>query len=406
MKGTLLIITAVFITFSAIGQTVTETVSLGSGYQNQVWYSMEHGEKKSQTKSDWDIAFEAEGFSASILINSPNGVKLWIYPGPNSDFATMDTTGMASWKELHNSDTSWAHGAFNRSGGGLDLGWGTYDPITHIVSGDSIYLIQLANGEYRKFEIEELVGGTYNFRQASLDNSLNASHSLSKSQFTGRNFAYFSLENQTLIDREPYNGSWDILFTQYTSVLFIPAPVPYTVSGVLSNLGTEVAEAYPVDVATYADYNSLTFNDQKNGIGYDWKSFTGTAWALQDSLVYFVRTSEGDVWKLVFTAFGGSADGNFTFTKEQLYISGLEKDQSLFVNAYPNPATDRLNFIFEGNDASVSLINTKGEIVKEEEFRNSGFRVNTLDVQGLETGFYILNIRVGEKTATRKILIK
>ena len=405
MKKSILFFSAFFITGLLWAQPTSETVSLGAGYANQVWYSLENGEVKSQPKSDWDIAFEIQGFSASVLINSPSGVRLWLYPGSKSDFSNLDTTGMASWRELFNSDTSWALGAFNKNAAGLSLGWGSYDPVSHAVTGDSIYLIQLANGEYRKLEIQDLTSGTYHFRQASLDNSLEKSHSLSKSQFGGRNFGYFSLENETSIDREPFNGSWDLVFTQYTAYLFIPNPVPYTVSGVLSNLNTEVAKAYPVDPSSFSDYASQTFGNYKNGIGYDWKSFAGT-WNIEDSLVYFVRTLEGDIWKVVFTGFGGSSDGNYQFDKEQLYISGLADERDLFVEIYPNPASDRINLVLENSEALIRLRDQNGKTVISKDIAAAGLQVHNINVSDLPKGVYFLSIRSAEKEAFRKVVIR
>ncbi len=401
-------ILSIFLIFGAHAQVVNETISIGTGYTEQTWYSLMDGSTYTASKSEWDLAFDLSGIGTSILVNSSKGVNLWLYPGDNSDYATLDTTGMSTtWKKLYNSDTSWAYGAFSRVQNGLSIGWGTYDPITHVITGDSIYVIQLANGNYRKLEIQDLTSGTYHFRQASLDNSFNADHTLTKSDFPGKNFGYFDLDSETSLDREPYYQSWDLLFTQYTGYL----PAPYTVSGVLSNYNTEVAEAYPVDAATYTDYSSHSFTKHINGIGYDWKSFDFmSGWVLEDSLVYFVKAMNSSVWKLVFTDFGGSADGNFYFSKEQVYVSGLQNaNEDFFLNAYPNPANDQLNVAFDlqgDQETEIALTNLSGRVLRQRVINAFGLEVVTLDVDDLESGIYLLRVQNGGRVKSQKIVIR
>lgn len=397
-----------FVFIQAHAQATTDVVSIGSGYTNQTWYTLIDGTQLTAPKAEWDLAFDLSGIGTSILVNSSKGVNLWLYPGDNSDYATLDTTGMStSWKRLYNSDTSWSYGAFNRVQNGLSIGWGTYDPLTHVITGDSIYVIQLANGDYRKLEIQDLTSGTYHFRQASLDNSFNADHTLTKSDFPGKNFAYFDLESETSLDREPYYQSWDLLFTQYTGYL----PAPYTVSGVLSNYNTEVAEAYPVDAATYTDYSSHSFTKHINGIGYDWKSFDFmSGWVLEDSLVYFVKTINGSVWKLVFADFGGSADGNFIFSKEQVYVSGIaDEADEMFLNVYPNPAASQLNVALDleaGHQTQLNILDLSGKEILSQSFEANGLQVRTLDVSGIESGVYLLAVRYGDRVRSQKIVIR
>src|SRR5690554_169603 len=98
----------------AMSQVVSDTVTLGSGYANQVWYQLDEGTKTSVAKNTWDIAFATGGMSSTIWINPGAGVQLWAYPdGAAADWANLnDTTGISSWKELSNSNLSWGLGAF------------------------------------------------------------------------------------------------------------------------------------------------------------------------------------------------------------------------------------------------------------------------------------------------------
>lgn len=54
---------------SSKAQTIIDTVSVGAGYANQKWYSLQNDEQgTTQSKDNWDIAFEITGYSASIFV--------------------------------------------------------------------------------------------------------------------------------------------------------------------------------------------------------------------------------------------------------------------------------------------------------------------------------------------------
>ena len=91
---------------------VTDTVMLGAGYTNQVWYSLGNDEQGSASKNNWDLAFDVVNIMSSIHINSASGAMLWNYPkGDKSAWASVDTNGLSTWNPRYNTDTSWAVGA-------------------------------------------------------------------------------------------------------------------------------------------------------------------------------------------------------------------------------------------------------------------------------------------------------
>lgn len=401
----------ILITFSIApfskGQ-LQDTVSINANYDDQVWYDIANGVQAIEPKDNWDIAFEVSGVGSAIRLNSIGGAELWRYPGDTSNFATLDTNGIGNWDQLYNSDTSWTHSAFNRHQGGTDVGWGIYNPATHLVTGDSLYVIKLRNGDYQKLWIKELASGTYTFRHASLDNSVDQTHTLSKSSFQGKNFGYFDLQNQSSLDREPAASDWDLLFTQYTAFL----PVPYNVSGVLQNKQVDVAEAYPVNApSSYKDTAAHPFRSRINTIGYDWKSFTGSGYSIQDSLVYFVQKGSGDIWKMVFTDFGGSSTGNFMFSKENLdATTGIaEQEEGSFMKFYPNPADDRVNLVYEdpGKEAShLTIHGMNGKEVQRIRLTGSGLSQRHLDVSRLEQGVYIARLHSENGVGIQKLVVR
>jgi hypothetical protein len=152
-------------------QQVDDVVITGEGYANQVWYSMENGEVGSADLNNWDLAFEIIGISASIRANTQKGLVVYQAPFATGEWESL-TELDPNWPSLNNDITSWHRGAFNlHSTSDFDLGWGIYNPITHFVTGDSLYVIELAEGGTKKLRIDVLASGVYTFTYANLDGS-------------------------------------------------------------------------------------------------------------------------------------------------------------------------------------------------------------------------------------------
>jgi hypothetical protein len=158
--------------FNISAQT-TETISMGPNYANEVFWKMQGGQTGEAAVNSWELAFRLGIQTSSIFINSANGVSL--YQVPNTDtsgWSVLDTTGLQTWHQLFNSDTSWEYGAFDRSSTGFpDFSWGDYDFTSHVVTGDSLYVIKLAGSVYKKLWIVKKDFGNWTFRYANLDNT-------------------------------------------------------------------------------------------------------------------------------------------------------------------------------------------------------------------------------------------
>ncbi|GAB4449407.1 MAG: hypothetical protein OHK0036_06340 [Bacteroidia bacterium] len=407
MKATKIISCLVAGAAALQAQTIVDTVSIGAGYANEKWYSLQNDEQGSAPKNNWDIAFETSGMGSAIHINSVIGTKLWFYKnGDTSAWNSIDTTGINSWTARYNSDTSWSVGAFNvpLSSNPYDLGWGIYNNITHEVVGDSIYIIKLSNNSYKKIWIKKLSGGTYYFQYADLNGNNLVNTSVSKSPYTSKTLVYYSLQTNTVLDREPVSANWDLVFKQYTA--FIPSP--YTVAGVLQNKGVTAVKVHPVNASIYTQWYNHTFKTSINNIGYDWKTYTGS-WVIEDSLVYFVKSKQGDIWKVVFTGFGGSTNGNYIFSKEKISPAGVgELNQNVRFVIYPNPSTDVIHIIADSQlhqDVSVQVSDISGKILIQQNISiNDTFSNYPINISHLSKGIYILNILSNGQIFTQKII--
>lgn len=424
MKSILIGCMCLIIAFSTSAQMVDDTVSINAGYTNQTWYSLASGTLQSNAKTEWDLAFEISGITSSIRTNSVNGNKLYVYPsGDTGSWNNIDTTGIGSWSESLNSDTSWAWGAFNVNtnvSDPNDLGWGVYNITTHHVTGDSIYIIN-HGGDFKKLWMVSLASGTYTFRIADLDGSSEIERTLAKGDFPDKNFGYYSIDTDQNLNREPIAYNWDLLFTQYPAL--IPGFGSYPSTGVLLNRGVQAAQVYPVDDAeTYEDYSSASFSTEMNSIGYRWKSYNfGTnGWDIADSTVYFIKDYNANVWKVVMRDFGGSTDGNYMFSKEMVGSAPVDTtdtttginvvETETFINIYPNPTTNQaVTVVYDlGNadGAEMTISNLNGSIIDKRMLIGSGLRTESINLGGISSGIYLVNVRNAHSSTVEKLIVR
>ncbi|MEZ4848502.1 MAG: T9SS type A sorting domain-containing protein [Bacteroidia bacterium] len=390
-----------------------EAVSMKAGYSEDVFYSFANGEVSSVSNTDWDIAFQISGFAASIRINSPKGVELRAVPGLGiGDWASVDTAGFVSWTQFNNSDQTWDGGAFNTGldiSNPFDLGWGVYNQTTHIVQGDSLFVISLADQSVKKLKIDQLSGGSYNFTYADIDGNNEVSATLKKADFENKTFGYYSFANDSSINREPNQDAWDIVFTRYATEV---APgYYYGVTGVLANPAVEVAEvrdAKPTELSL-SDTTGADFSANISTIGYDWKTFVPPAYQLDDSLSYFVRAQDGETYLLYFTEFGGSATGDIAFEKANLTTSLENDDLFTSFRVFPNPGSGKFSISYElvnPEPVNIEVFDLSGRSLFQTS-RNAAFGRQEIHIEQLllPKGMYLVNVRTPHSQVTERLII-
>jgi hypothetical protein len=404
------------ILFSFLAIVMTTTMSLGQsdsitytpGYTNDVFYSLSTGMVKSEMRANWDIAFTTSKMSSSLLINEASGVELYTYPGGDTAaWNNMDTSGFSTWKPMHNSEDSWEEGAFGTHAiGHPDYGWGTYNMVTHNVTGDSIFLIKTRSGMFKKLWIisKQSALNINTYRYADLDGNNDTTVILDGNPYMSKNFVYYDLESNLLLDREPASSDWDILFTKYSAKQSTGGY--YMVTGVLLNYDTYSSQINMTDTSI-SNWSDNPMSDSMSTIGWDWKAFNMTSFTyeVEDSLVYFIQNQNGDVFKLIFTGFDGSTTGNVYFNKQLLSATSIADVQSIqrsFI--YPNPAQDYLNIINPQQDPlQVEIYNLSGSLMEKVEVNMAQRRIN---ISHLPAGVYFVNLRNQLQNQSIKIIVQ
>jgi Secretion system C-terminal sorting domain len=400
-----------------------DTVSIGAGYSQQVWYKLETDKEVKSIANNWDLAFSTRiNRDAAISIN-PN-VSLYKAVAPASAWANLvvDTLTLTPEKQQFNADTVWNTGAFNVTGDNVfNYGWGNYNIISHNVVGDSIYILKTLSGAWKKILIEKLAYDTsYFFKYADLNGTNEKSFELKKKDFTGKNFGYFSFSTDNTINREPLSKDWDLTFLRFMGLTPDPTTgnmVNYPLTGVLSSDDVKVAK---IRRDTSNDKTEgLNFQTRINVIGADWKNFdqAKNVWKLLDSTAYFIKTPNGKIFKLIFTGFGGSANGNMIFTREDIKaITSLVDDSKnssvAALGIYPNPVTDgAITLVYElgktqAQTVDIQLFNLAGQsLFNKKAAYTEGVQQFTLPTLNLNTGLYFARISWEGKMLTQKIMV-
>lgn len=401
---------------SAQGIPTRDTISMGPGYADDVFYSFSDGIISKAARNTWDIAFYTSAISAGIITNEGIGVNLFTYPkGSIEDWATVDTSGMDWTKVMYNSAEYWEDGAFNaNSGNHPDYGWGSYNSVDHNVYGDSIFIIQTPT-ILKKLKIVQKKSSLniYLFSYADLDGSNEKSVELDINPYTEKRFVYYSLENNEVIDREPQKDSWDIIFTRYYESVTDDENniVRYPVIGSLCNIDIRSNNFYPA-ATDYIDWFAKEMDSTKNSIGYDWKALDENwQWYIPDSNYYFVKDYNGDIYKLGYVSWEGTSTGLCILHKWLVSLSDVDEISQVFDNmeVFPNPATSHFT-IKSGSftsDSQLTLTDQSGRTIYNKTYSvnelTNGIELGNLN---LTKGLYIISIRNKHQSDTQKLIIR
>jgi hypothetical protein len=415
MKKILLSIALIQVGINFSQAQVLDTVTMGPGYANNVWYSLKNDNQAESSAINWDLGLAATSaqnsqLTTAILFNHKVGNVFEIPSSDPMDFENADTTGITTWSPLYNSDTAWQVGALNRTTnlGQFDYGWGSYNVVSHNLDANRVFVIKYSNGTYKKFHISlASMQGRYTIVSSNLDNSNLETSEIEVANYGSKNFVYYSFTSNTIIDREPAAESWDLYFGQYMSSDYNPS---YQVTGVLHNLGVRATKVYPVDdVETFSDWNSVTLNESISTIGYDWKALTPQfTFEISDSTVYIIQAKNGEIWKLVFTGFIGNSAGKFIFTKQQLtFLSNEDIKPAIFAHVFPNPAQNNATIVVNQADASTLYVyNSLGQIMYQQEISGNDLQKISLETSSWSNGIYIISIQGNGSHESQRLVIQ
>lgn len=381
---------------------IIDSIFMGPGYANQIYYSLGNGQVGAQVAANWHIAVSVQPSipptqtlqGTTIRINGGYGVEVYkVTDTDSAGFSALNNTNnLSNWQQLRDGYTNWDEGCLNStrsSSNPFDYGWGIYqgNPSYNVV-GDSIYVLKIGNSTYKKMWVKVLQFDTlWKIIIADLDNSniQNLIFSKAGPGLQGKNFVYINALTGEVNNSEPA-GPWDLLFGRYVSQV---APgMFYPVTGVLTNKPVKSVRAYPVDINTvsYSAYEASLSSDIST-IGYDWKVFANNVFTMVDSLVYYVKSANGSVYRLRFLDFRAN-DGMAKFELIPQGTVGIRDISNHSLSAFPNPAQNILNIISADNLEQIIITDLSGRVMLSSNEINA--RQTSLPVNDLAPGVYFV----------------
>ena len=418
----------------------TDTINMGESYGNNVYYSLNNGVVETTPNNNWDLGFRTELMSSSVLVNhAGKGIK--VFPLPNlsaaADFGTdltNDTLGFTfDSLALYNSLRTWDTGALSQDrdpSNVFDLGWGVYEPASHLIMGDKIYLLKTPTHSYQLWieyldPFNDANPPLWKFHIARLDGTnKHVIEHHSKPDYENKLLAYYDIEANQFINQDPDNNAWDLIFTRYTEqVTQGPTTMMYPVTGVLSNknrASMSLRGNDAVDANWHPSYSSQ-MNTLINNVGRDWKKQTQTNNVYDlDTVSYFMKDVDTKIWQFEFvyattgTAPAGITPGQIVLRKRMVEnassIHGVDAGiQQLTI--VPNPAKDLAYFVIDSKDfagaASISIIDLTGNELQQKSITlNKGLQQIPLNTNNFAAGLYLVNLKIHGQNLSIKMIIK
>jgi len=282
------------------GNINTVTIDIGYPYLNQVYYNCENNAIIStNTKYDWDLAFECGESGYHIKLNTAKGILT-----SNQNNLTFNDVGSATGV-----DWQW-----DNSNGNLDsTAIGEWYNFTTSNSLLQTYIIDLKYDESgtslgtKKIQFIEVDDFSYTFKYANLDGSDLQTYTIQKDNTV--NYICFSFANggetKTI---EPPKTEWDLCFTNYQH-FFSNLPLPFVITGVLSNKYSGIMIAEDNDNNFYkiklSDTVNYIFTNHLDEIGYDWKirNSQDNSFTIDEKKSFILKDQNGFFFKIRFIDF-------------------------------------------------------------------------------------------------------
>lgn len=284
-----------------------ETVNIDKSiYNNQIYFDFSSGTIISENlNSEWVLAFDCMESAHNIWVNSAG---LWGLAHTKSKDMSAD---FSSEKGL-----TWISDKSDGNPDSTAVGdWLAYKDDQAQISREVMLLGQYDGISYevqKKVQFLHVDQEHYIFLVADPAESIPDTVELQKN--TLFNKLYYSFDNHEIKELEPPKSDWDMLFTQYFTILFTDDGIPtsYYVRGVWQNKhGIQTA----LDTITaFTEMDALKALDQEffthqDAIGHDWKDVevdegtNSAVYFVRPGYTYILRDGAMGLYKFRFTSF-------------------------------------------------------------------------------------------------------
>ena len=284
------------------------TIEMGQYYRYQSYFNLATNEVVgTNDRNLWDLGFECGDSSWHIILNTSafevianSGTTDFDQPIDTTGFnwrfdksdGDPDSTAVGNWLTINGADTTYNNHVYVLNRG--------YDHVGNVRG-------------LRKLVFTHVDSVSYSFRYSDMNGE-------NENEFTvyKQDDVYFTMfsfmDGGKQVEFEPRSDSWDLFFTQYTTLLYTNegVPYPYLVTGVLSNyghIGMAMDSTIAYDAIDRAYAQSLDYARNRDFIGYEWKELIGDVntgnvhYEIVPGRNYLVRTDQGLFFKIRFINF-------------------------------------------------------------------------------------------------------
>ncbi|TFH23755.1 MAG: hypothetical protein E4H10_11630 [Bacteroidia bacterium] len=275
-------------------------------YEYQVYFDFSSGSVVSKNvNSEWILAFECVDSAYHIRVNS-------------SDFWGIAHTGSTNLDSIYTGtpDYEWRQDKSDGNPDSTAVGsWVRFTDGTASYTREVCLLGKYDGIDYnlaKKVQFVSVDEDAYKFLIADPDES-NAD-TIEVLKDNSYNYRQFSLDNNEVLQLEPEKDQWDLLFTQYFTILYTDdsIPAPYYVRGALLNPNQVEATLDTTIHFLDVNYNNAiqnSFSSVQDIIGHDWKSVTvdeasnSAEYKVRPGYTYIVRDTNNELYKFRFKSY-------------------------------------------------------------------------------------------------------
>lgn len=274
--------------------------------------------------NDWDLKFCSHSDKFYIYQNTAKNMRIARYDGKFSD--PISSQAGFAWKKDIVKDGK-EISAMGSWGDFTFLNPKSYG-YTYIL--DLGYINYVNEFGYRKIQVLGCSNNIYTLRIAQLDDPEGDTIKIEKRP--EQNYVYFSFKNKgKVVDIEPSNNDWDLLFTQYglskpifKDSLTTDTSYHQTDYIILNTNGRVVAcdTARSFDKITFWDAEKYTYHSIFNFIGNYWRflDISSSNYKLSPTKIFIIRDTKNHIYKIEFKSVQKTGSG---YTRIEFRIKNL-----------------------------------------------------------------------------------
>ena len=122
-----------------------------------------------------------------------------------------------------------------------------------------------------------------------------------------------------------------------------------------------------------------------------------------------ITAADGSIWKIVFTGYGGSANGNFIFNQELASAASVAEGAAATVLVHPNPASNGFaTLVIDAPQGGLflDLLDRSGRVVRQQRVMGSGLVRERIDLGGVPSGLYLVRLQGEGLSATARLVVE